>query len=309
LASIDRNETPPPSHYGPVTVLFGRGGGRYPDGNSVLVQGERETILIDPSVGVADGNYALPEIDRVLNSHCHEDHIAGNFRFPDASWHFHEDDLQGIHSIENLIAFYGYEGKAAEAFYPLLTTRFHYTPRSDAVAFGEGDVFDLGGVIVRVVHTPGHTRGHCCFMIEWPDEDRGRRFLYLGDIELTGFGPYYGDACSSLVDFERSLELIASLEADWYGTFHHIGVLEEDAYRERLGRFAGMIENREQRLLDYLAEPRSYEEVVAHRFVFRPGDDLPYAEPAERRSMRMHLDRLLEAGAIRQAEDERYVVA
>jgi len=309
LAQIDRDETPPPAQYGPVTVLFGRGGGRYPDGNSVLVRGERETILIDPSVGVGNEAYVLPEIDRVLNSHCHEDHIAGNFRFPDASWHFHEQDLPGIQSLENFQSFYGFEGKAAEFFYPLLVEHFNYTPRQDAIAFRDGDRFDLGGVTLRVIHTPGHTRGHCCFMIEWEEDGQARRFLYLGDIELTGFGPYYGDACSNLVDFEKSLERVRALHADWYGTFHHIGVLEEDAFRERLERFAGMIEQRERRLLEYLSEPHSFEEVVAHRFVFRPEDDLIYIDPAERRSMTLHIERLLADDRLCQNDDGRYVVA
>ena len=31
---------------GPVTVLFGKGGGKYPDGNSLLVRGDDETITI-----------------------------------------------------------------------------------------------------------------------------------------------------------------------------------------------------------------------------------------------------------------------
>ena len=56
-------------------------------------------------------------------------------------------------------------------------------------------------------------------MVEWEEEGREKRFLYLGDIELTTFGPYYGDAWSDLVDFERSLERIRPIEADWYGTF------------------------------------------------------------------------------------------
>src|SRR5207244_11874187 len=64
---------------------------------------------------------------------------------------------------------------------------FHYMPKPDAVAFVDGETFDLGRVSVRVIHAPGHTRGHCCIAIE-PDG-----VLYLGDIDLTSFGPYYGE--------------------------------------------------------------------------------------------------------------------
>ena len=37
--------------------------------------------------------------------------------------------------------------------------------------------------------------------------------LYLGDIDLSSFGPYYGDAWSDLEDFERSLALVRAIEA------------------------------------------------------------------------------------------------
>ena len=177
--------------------------------------------------------------------------------------------------------------------------------RPEAEGFHDGSVFDLGGgVRVRVVHTPGHTRGHCCFHIE-PDD-----VLYLGDIDLSSFGPYYGDAWSSLEDFERSLDLVRGLRARWYATFHHVGVVEgRAAFLDRLDRFAAVIRTREQRLLAYLDEPRSLDEVVAHRFVYRPQDPVPWADACERRSMGQHLERLVRDGRVREIGAGRYVAA
>ena len=37
--------------FGAITVLFGERGGKYPQGNSLLVRGGDETLLIDPSLG------------------------------------------------------------------------------------------------------------------------------------------------------------------------------------------------------------------------------------------------------------------
>ena len=76
---------------------------------------------------------------------------------------------------------------------------FHYTPRPDANGFTDGHVWDLGGTHVEAVHLPGHTRGHSGFRI-------AGGVFFLSDIDLTGFGPYYGDVWSDLEDFERSLE-------------------------------------------------------------------------------------------------------
>lgn len=287
---------------GQVSVLTGERGGKYPHGNSVLVAGTAERVLIDPSLSVIPRRTELGRIDRVLNSHCHEDHLAGNHLFPAVPWHVHELDRPGFLSIEGMMAIYGFTDATGAAFEQAVVQEFHYAARPDAVGFADETVFDLGGgVRIRVLHTPGHTRGHCCFLIE-PDD-----VLYLGDIDLSSFGPYYGDAWSSLEDFERSLDRVRGVQARWYSTFHHVGVIDgREAFLERLDRFAAVIQRREQRLLAYLAEPRSLEEVVAHRFVYRPQDPVPWADACERRSMSQHIDRLVRGGRVREVEAGRY---
>ena len=286
--------------FGAVTVLFGPARGKYPDGNSVLVEGPEESLIIDPSLGMLPRRDALPRVDHVVNSHCHEDHTAGNFLFPDAAVHLHEADLPGICSLDAMLEIFGLAEPLAAAWRRTLLERFHFEPRPDARGFRDGHVFDLGGgVRVRAIHTPGHTRGHCVLLAE-PDH-----VLFLGDIDLSSFGPYYGDAWSSLEDFERSLALVRGIEARAYATFHHIGVLDRPAFLERLDRFEAVIASRESRLLEFLAEPRSLDEIAAHRFVFRPGDRVPHADPVERRSMSFHLARLVKTGQVEEL-DQRY---
>src|SRR5262249_30001808 len=149
-----------------------------------------------------------------------EDQVAGNARFPDVPWHFHEADAPGIRSLDGLMAIYGFDGTIGAAWRTAVVEQFHFTPRPDPTIFRDGDVFELGGVHIRVVHAPGHTRGHSFFHVE-PDD-----VLYLGDVDLSSFGPYYGDAWSSLEDFDRTLAIAGTLEARWYATFHHVGVVE-----------------------------------------------------------------------------------
>jgi glyoxylase-like metal-dependent hydrolase (beta-lactamase superfamily II) len=289
---------------GRATVLGGERGGKYPHGNSLLVEGTEESLVVDPSLSVIARRAELPRVDRVVNSHCHEDHVAGNHLFPAVPWHLHEADLPGIRSLDGLMAIYGFDAATDGPFRKVVVDQFHFTPRADAVAYRDGDVFELGRTRVRVIHAPGHTRGHCVLLVE-PEG-----VLYLGDIDLSSFGPYYGDAWSSLEDFERTLARVCEMEAQHYATFHHVGVVDgHEAFRARLDRFAAVIAQREARLLEFLAEPHTLDEIAAHRFVYRPGDPVPYADPVERRSMGQHLARLARAGAVREVEPGRFLAS
>jgi glyoxylase-like metal-dependent hydrolase (beta-lactamase superfamily II) len=301
-------ERPPDREIGVVTVLVGDRAGKYPDGNSLLVRGTRETALIDPGLGLLSRN-PLPRVDRVLFSHCHEDHIAGSHLFPDAAWHVHRLDRVGFDSIDDMMSIYGYPEPIHSAFRKQVLERFHYTSRDDVESFEDGDVFDLGDVTLEVHHTPGHTRGHSCLLVEWQEGGVSRQLLHLGDIDLTSFGPYYGDAWSDLANFERSLERVRNIQAHWYATFHHIGVLERDAFLQRLDRFECKILEREDRLLEYLDQPRSLDEIAAHRFVYRPSDAVPFADAVERRSMSQHLERLIAQDRVEEVEPGCFVRA
>jgi glyoxylase-like metal-dependent hydrolase (beta-lactamase superfamily II) len=290
---------------GAATVLFGPRGGKYPDGNSLLVRGREESLLVDPSLGLLPRQHDLPHVDSVVLSHCHEDHVAGLFLFPDAACHVHEADRIGLGSIDGLLEIYGFPDPIETPWRRALVEQFHYAPRPDAQGFTGERVFELGGgVRVRAIPAPGHTRGHCLLLVE-PDGA-----LYLGDIDLSSFGPYYGDAWSSLEDFEKSLALAREIEASAWITFHHIGVIDDRAsFLARLGRYAAVIADREARLVAFLREPHTLAEVAAHRFVYRPGDPVSFADPVERRSMGQHIDRLRAQGRVEEVEPGVFRVA
>lgn len=295
------NEALEQQQLGAVTVLYGDRHGKYPHGNTLIVRGREQSLAIDPSLGLVARGSHPPRVDGVLHSHCHEDHFAGSFLYPDVTWSFHHADLPGIRSLDGLMDLYGYAEPIRSAWSKAVIEQFHFTPRPDAVAFRGGDVFDLGGVTVEAIHAPGHTRGHCFFRIEPVG------LVYLADVDLSSFGPYYGDAWSELDDFERTLVMARDLRATYYATFHHIGVIEDRAvYLERLARFAAVIADRERRLLEYLAEPRTLDQVVQHRFVYRPQDQVLFADGVERRSMSQHIARLARGGRVRELEPGLY---
>jgi glyoxylase-like metal-dependent hydrolase (beta-lactamase superfamily II) len=268
-----------------VSVLRGPANGAYPSGNTLLVQGASEAVLIDPSVTVVERGAPAP-IDAIINSHSHEDHLAGNGVFPHASVHVHMADLPGVRSLQGLMDVYGLP--LDHAFTSTVLEEFHYTPRPDAVGFTDGHVFDLGGgTTVEAVHLPGHTRGHSGFRI-------GSDVFFLSDIDLTGFGPYYGDVWSDLDDFEASLVKVRDVDVAYYVTFHHRGVIEgRSEFLRLLDAFHSVIDRRHRLMLEFLAEPRTVDDMVAHRFIYRPHVESLFVESAERRSAELHIQRMI----------------
>lgn len=272
-----------------VSVLVGDENGAYPSGNSVLVQGKAETMLIDPSVTVVKRGGAPADVDVVVNSHGHEDHMPGNSFFVDASVHMHVDDVFAAKSMDGLMDLYGLEGETRDNFSAQVQEEFFFQGRDDAQGFEDGHVFELGGVNVDAMHLPGHTRGHSGFQI-------GSVF-FLSDIDLTGFGPYYGDAWSDLDQFDESLHKVRDVEAEWYVTYHHKGIIEgRDTFLAMLDKFHAVINRRHEAMLDFLAEPRSIEEMVTNRFVYRPHVEHVFADAVERRTADLHVARMLSRG-------------
>ena len=279
-----------------VTVLFGAENGKYPDGNSVLVRGSAGTLLIDPSQTVHAASPAL-RVDQVLLTHAHEDHAAGLSAVQTAAISVHHRDLAALQSVAGLMALYGLPADRIPAMTDFVTERFHFFGWPHATGFDDGATWDLGGVIVRAIAAPGHTGGHCVFEIE---QANGPSVLVMGDIDLSTFGPYYGDAGSSLQEFKATLRLLPQVVADHYVTFHHKGVVDgHEAFVAAVAAFSEAISRREAALLELLAQRRTFEQLVEIGIVYRPGTRPPvFGDSVEKRSIQQHLDQLLLDAAI-----------
>lgn len=281
-----------PLRFGPVEVWLGDKSGKYPDGNQVIVQGRDTRVAFDTPLVANTIGPPFDDVDLVILGHVHEDHMAGLHRVPKAQVHVHEADLAAAQSWAGLSAHYGYEAPVLETVKALIDRDFHYHPRPDATGYGDGQQWNLGGVTVRAHHLPGHTRGHCALVVE----EEGLAFI--GDVDLTGFGPYYGDATSSLADLRRSLVRVAELEARVWVTSHHRAVLtDRAAFLNALEKFGSKVDERSEKLLRYLKErPHTLDGLARRGILYPPGHDAPYTFEAERNSIRMHLDELCAQG-------------
>ncbi len=286
--------------FGAVSIHLGEKSGKYPDGNQVIVKGGEQRVAFDtPLCSNRIGN-DFDDVDLVILGHAHEDHMAGLHRVPNARVEVHEADLDAVRFWTGLCEHYGYPPDVLAEMKTLIERDFHYVPRPDATAYIHDQRWDLGGgVRVRAHHLPGHTSGHSALIVE------SEGVAFIGDIDLTGFGPYYGDATSSLADFRKSLIAVAELDARIWVTSHHRAVITERArFLADLAGFADKIDRRNEKLIGYLREgPQSLAELARRRLLYPPGFSLPYVESAELNSIRMHLDELMAEGRVRPAGD------
>ena len=283
--------------YGEVTVMVGAQSGTYPFANSLLIPGTDGRVVVDPSLSLVD---TAPPADLVLITHAHEDHIAGVGEY-DAPVHVHARDRERLRSPEALIAGFDTPPESFEASVAKMRDFFHMEGIPHAQGFEDGTVFDLGGRTVTVIHLPGHTAGHSGFLVE-PDG-----FLFVGDIDLTGFGPLYSDVGSSLTEFEASARRCADIDARWYGTSHQKGVIDGAAeFRRRLDAYMSVIQRRDDTLLAVLSEPADLDRIAQHRLVYRPHVEGSHVAPVERATAAQHLERLMKEGRVVEVEPGRF---
>lgn len=293
-------------HFGAARVYLGDKSGKYPDGNQVIVQGADMRVAFDTPQVARHIGADLDGVDLVILGHVHEDHMVALGRLPRARVQVHEADLAAAQSWPGLARHYGYPDDVLARLRPLIERDFDYHPRPDATGYADGALWELGGgVRVRAHHLPGHTAGHCALVVE------SEGLAFIGDIDLTGFGPYYGDASSDLTQFRRSLQHVRDIDARVWVTSHHRGVLTERVdFLHHLERFAARIDERSERLLGYLRErPHTLDELVARRLLYPAGVDLPYVECAERRTIAQHLAELQAQGLVQGGADGSYGLA
>src|SRR5262245_15651029 len=119
----------------------------------------REALVVDPAWSVdalldraaADGMRVVG----ALVTHYHQDHVGGRiFGF----------DIEGVaRLLERAPVPIHVNEHEAEG-----TCRVTGASASDLVRHAAGDAIELGPLRVRLLHTPGHTPGSQCFLVEQP---------------------------------------------------------------------------------------------------------------------------------------------
>ena len=162
------------------------------DSNYCLID---DNILVDTGTGHYNDylisklqeNGVEPEnIELIVNTHCHFDHIGGNYHFPDAKIAIHKDDAISIKNKDTL-------GTSMSVFQQPGNCRVDRELK-------DGDkIADF-----NVIHTPGHTKGGICL---WDGEN-----LISGDTIFAGGGVGRVDIGGNYNDMKNSVEKLMELD-------------------------------------------------------------------------------------------------
>jgi glyoxylase-like metal-dependent hydrolase (beta-lactamase superfamily II) len=289
--------------FGAVTFIAGENGARYPHCNSIYIR--MAGLLIDPASN-RDHSRHLAERDQVRTiclSHWHEDHYKDIDLFESADFWISEIDAVPFTDMDTYFEWYGLGTSEGESLRntlkPVLIDQFHYQPRTPERLLKDGEKIDLGVLTMEVVHTPGHSPGHLAFLFVEPG------ILFLGDYTLEKFGPWYGDPHASLDDTIRSVQRLSKIPAELWICSHGKGIIENNPL-QMWERYLNAIDQRDERLLGYLRNPRLMKEIVQQWLIIgKPDHVTDYERFGEQAHVKKHLTRLLQKKLISE-ESGRY---
>jgi glyoxylase-like metal-dependent hydrolase (beta-lactamase superfamily II) len=159
----------------------------------------KEAIIIDPGF---DERLEAEKIFRhlseeglmlkfIVNTHGHPDHTCGNNAVKEK---FHVPILVHEHDAHML----GEKGKKIAEFFGF----YNFSPQAD-ILLNEGDNVKFGNALLKVMHTPGHSRGSISLLSE--KEIFTGDTLFMGSIGRVDFPE------SSEHDMKNSLRRLAQL--------------------------------------------------------------------------------------------------
>ena len=168
--------------------------------NFAYLIGDRQTgdcVVVDPAYAAGDLVDALEadgmHLSGVLVTHHHPDHVGGSMM---------GFELKGLAELMERVSV-PIHVNSQEAQY---VSRINGIPMSDLTSHQHGDKVSVGAIDIELLHTPGHTPGSQCFLLD------GR--LVAGDtlfLEGCGRTDFPGGDSDEMF---RSLQKLAQLTGD-----------------------------------------------------------------------------------------------
>ncbi len=227
-----------------VYFVEGANRGRYPYCNSLVVG----NVLIDAGCGISKVKNLASKVDVLLLSHTHPDHAAGAWIFNKLGKKVLSPEVDT--EIDSL----------AKRFAPPLAEKWKSVVssvmglRSFRAEKYDSGVMRFGKHEIEAIKIEGHTEDMHVFLING-------KILFGADVDLTKFGPWYGNPESDPEKFEESMRKLEELDFKIYVSSHE-RIFSRDEALERLEEYLSHFKRREEKILELLNEPRSLRELV-----------------------------------------------
>jgi metallo-beta-lactamase class B len=99
--------------------------------------------------------------------------------------------------------------------------RFPYEPVKTDRIIKDGERIKLGGVTLKTIITPGHTKGCTSFVLEAEESGKKYRVVFVGSTSVPGYqlvdNPKYPNI---IADYEKTFRILKKLEADVFLVSH-----------------------------------------------------------------------------------------
>lgn len=289
----------------------------YPYSNSLYIEDETNMLIDAGAGGTAYSEIAAENVELLLLSHYHFDHTHCTDLFPQANIMAGQEEASTYSNLADYINCSGFLEWQSLMGNPKLEQETSGFPYPDDVparpgfrcielagGFDDGSVFTLGKTEVRTIHTPGHTRGHYAFLCE------KEGILFSADLDLSPRGPWYGDGMSDVDEIISSVEKIIQIEPATLVTSHRrIFNSKNDDIKKMFRDYLDIILSREQKILDYLNQPRSIDQIAEQDLVYEPGQFNQYLIFWNKVMIVRHLKRLIRMGQVKELEAGHYMKA
>ncbi|TXT66413.1 MAG: Hydroxyacylglutathione hydrolase [Promethearchaeota archaeon] len=287
-----------------IFFIEGKYGGKVPFSNCLLIADH----IIDTGISALYLKRLRHKftIRKVLFSHWHDDHIRDNRILEDIPFYCHPKCKPIIEDIDKLLDLYAIRGTPVEIkFKEYLSDVIDVYNTKIKGSFSPGDVFQIGSYEMQIISTPGHSVGHCAFHI--PE----LKFAFIGDIDLSKFGPWYGGTDSNISEFIESIEKIRKMDLEVVATGHRGIVRGKELINQQLINYKEIFNAREEKILSFLTKehPTSPEDLLEKSIIYKDYRFLkPFLLVMEKTMIDKHLQKLKNEGKITQVA-EGYVLS
>ena len=184
-----------------------------------LLCGTEKAILIDTGLGVSNIKTVVCNLTKlpitVITTHVHWDHIGGHKYFDSIAVHKAEQEWLSCHfPIPLQVVKHNLICKPCDFPIDFVIDDYQLYNGVPDLVFNDGYSFDLGNRQLTVIHTPGHSPGHCCFY------EADRQYLYSGDLIYMGcLNAFY--PTTNPQQFYQSVKKVKGLRSERVLPSHH----------------------------------------------------------------------------------------